>query len=92
MVDERFSVKKDPGAKLPYSIDWTLWLEGETIVASTWSVPTGITKVSDSFTSKVTTIWLEGGTAGSDYQVVNHVTTSGNKQDERTIFVYVRNR
>ena len=82
---------KTPSAKLDYSEDWSDWLQdGETITASTWSVPTGITKTADSFDVSATTIWVEEGTDGEDYDLVNYITTSAGRKDDRTIKIKVR--
>lgn len=91
---------KDPQAKLDYSVDWTAgeggsWLQtGETITASTWTVPAGITQSTPapSFTGTKTTIWLTGGTVGVNYAVVNHITTNQGREDDRTIHIHVANR
>ena len=76
-------------------------LQGETISTSTWTVPTGITKDSDGKAavtihgviygaSTVTTIWLSSGTAGTDYDCVNRVVTSGSRTLEKTLRIKVR--
>ena len=84
---------KDPEAKLDYSVDWIDWLEsGEVIVTSTWTVPSGITKDSDSNSDSAATIWLLGGTAGEEYKVVNHVVTDTPREDDRMLTIKVRNR
>jgi len=66
---------KHPTATLDYMLDWTPWLEGDAILTSTWTVPTGLTKDSESFTEKTTTVWLSGGSDGTQYTVVNRITT-----------------
>lgn len=88
---------KDPAAVLDYGIDWDdeddPWLaSGETITASAWTVATGITKDSDSFSDTVTTVWLSGGTAGEEYDIKNTITTSAGRTDERTLTVKVDQR
>jgi len=84
---------KDPQAVLDYAVDWSDWLaSGETISTSTWAVPSGVTKDSDSSTTTKATIWLSGGTAGEDYDLVNHVITSSSREDDRTITVAVRQK
>lgn len=84
---------KDPDAKLDYGFDWSDWLgTTETITTSTWTVPTGITKISDSKTDTLTTIWLSGGTHGANYSLVNHIKTNANREDDRTHIIKVRNR
>jgi hypothetical protein len=90
-VAERFI--KDPSATLDYKIDWTQWLVvGDTISTSTWSVPTGITKDTDTTNTTYTTIWLSGGTDGTKYTITNHVTTNTGRVDERSITIEVKNR
>ena len=64
---------KDPDATLDYIIDWSEWLDTDTISTSTWTVPTGLTNVSDSNTTTTATIWLSGGTAGQRYTVSNRI-------------------
>lgn len=83
---------KDPNATLDYQIDWSAWLGTDTITASTWIVPTGITKTNDTFTSTTATIWLAGGTVGSQYVVTNRITTGGGRTEDRSITVVVRDR
>lgn len=84
---------KDPDAILDYGFDWTDWLAtAETISSITWTVPTGITKTSEEQTTKIATVWLSGGTAGSNYSVACKIVTSGNRTDERTMTIRVKNR
>jgi hypothetical protein len=75
---------KDPDEVVDYSIDWTARLESDTIVASSWIVPSGITRNSDSFTPTSTTIWLQGGTDGAAYSFVNRVITAGGRTFDQT--------
>ncbi len=62
-------------------------LQGATIASSDWTVPSGLTEASATTsaisiqgvsyaTNTVATIYLNGGTAGTDYTVVNQITTS----------------
>jgi len=86
---------KDPNAVLDYSIDWSTWLAtSETITASSWTVPTGITQTTPapSFTNTITTIWLLGGTVGTTYTLTNHITTNQGRQDDRSITIQVVER
>lgn len=86
------SFPKDPDAILDYSIDWETWLDGDTISTSTWIVPTGITKDSDTYSTTATVIWLSGGTAGSSYSLTNRITTAGGRTEDRTIEILVKER
>lgn len=85
---------KDPDAVLDYYVNWAPWLNGDTIVTSTWTVPSGITKDSDSHTDSLVTIWLSGGTAGAEYTLVNHIVTASvpPKKEDRTITIIMKQR
>lgn len=83
---------KDPSAVLDYQIDWETWLDGDTISTSTWTVPSGITQDSETETTTTATIWLSGGTAQTNYNVVNKIVTAAGRTDERTIRIMVRER
>ena len=86
---------KDPSDVLDYVINWAAQLTqdgSDTIATSTWTVPTGITQASESETTTAATIWLSGGTAGTDYDCVNKIVTAASRTYERTITIKVRNR
>ena len=84
---------KDPDAVLDYTFDWSSWLtDGETISSHIATVVSGITKDSDSESAGIVTIWLSGGTHGSDYLVACKITTSLDRTDERTINIRCRDR
>ena len=85
--------KKDPDATLDYSVDWGTWMESsETLSVSTWVVPSGITKDSDTISGTEAVAWLSGGTAGSTYELTNRITTDAGRTDDRSITIYVRQR
>ena len=75
-------------------------LQGATIATATWTVLAGITKVLDVITSvtingiaysasTVCTIWLSGGTAGTDYTLACKITTSDGRTLNHSIIVPV---
>lgn len=85
--------RKDPQAKLDYSIDWgTLgWLVGgDTLSSASWTVPSGLTKVSETNSTTSATVWLSGGTDGTDYDITCHVVTVAGREDDRTLRIQVR--
>lgn len=85
-------VSKDPDARLDYTMDWSGALaSGDTISTSSWVLPSGITLYAQSNTSSATVAWLQGGTAGSVYPVVNRIVTANGVNDDRTIQVVVEN-
>jgi hypothetical protein len=83
---------KDPDAVLDYQVDWSSWLDTDTISTSVWTVPAGITEDSESETTTAATIWVSGGTAGTDYDLVNEIVTAGGRTDNRTITIQVREK
>lgn len=83
---------KDPDEHLDYLIDWSgdLGSDADTITASTWIVPTGITKTTDSFAATATKIWLSGGSVGNTYTLTNRVTTALGRIMERSVQLSIR--
>lgn len=81
---------KDADAVLDYNIDWSDWLAtGDTIIASSWAVDTGLNEDSDSNTTTITTVWVSGGTVGDTYKLVNSIETGDGREDDRTITIRV---
>ena len=95
---------KDPDAVLDYKFDWKAstngtgdsdWLAaGETISAHVIDEDTGITVDSSALSDANTsvTVWLSGGTAGTDYSVRCEIDTSASRTDERTMIIKCRER
>jgi hypothetical protein len=84
---------KDPNAVKPYGVDWEGFLDtGDTISSVSWTVPSGITKDSESNTNTVASLVLSGGTAGVDYEIVCQITTANGIVEEQSIVVPVRDR
>lgn len=82
--------QKDPAAIREYGLEWKEGLT-DPIVASAWTVPTGIVNQADDFTASVATIIVSGGTLDQDYELLNHVTFTSGQEDERSILIQVRN-
>ncbi len=82
---------KDPDAVLDYGHEWALEPD-ETLTASVWAAPAGISLDSDTFqpSGGRTTVWLSGGEEGAVYRLVNRITTSQGRTDEKTLRVWVR--
>jgi hypothetical protein len=71
---------KDPNAVLDYLFDWGPFLEGDTIQSSSLpAFPAGLTLVTQSTSDEEVTIWLSGGTGGSDYTITNRIETTGGR-------------
>lgn len=84
---------KDPDEVLDYQIDWSKRVANtDAIVSSTWIVPTGITKDSDSFTDFATIIWLSSGTLDEEYTLTNRVTTTEGRTMDQSVDIKIRTK
>ena len=87
---------KDPGASVDYAIDWSQYLDGETIVASAWSVAPeeegGVAIEDASFDTDRAAARMSGGVAGHVYSLSNQVTLSDGSSDARSIALRVEER
>lgn len=69
--------KKAPNESKDYGVDWSPYVDnGTTIISSSWTLPSGITQVTNSVDGLTTVIRLSGGTAGTKYVLENSITTS----------------
>jgi hypothetical protein len=84
--------RKDPDAIVDFGVPWAAWLVSDTITASAWLVPTGITSVLQTNTTTSATIWLSGGTVGTEYALRNRITTVGGRTQDQTIYVTIEER
>ena len=83
---------KDPNEVLDYVVDWSERLSGDTIANSSWTMPPGITKDSDSRTTTTTTIWLSGGTIGESYSMVCRIVTAGGRTMDQTCKIKIKEK
>ncbi len=82
--------QKDPDATLDYTFNWAAWLTGgDTISASSWIVPTGITATSPTHTGTTASALLSGGTTGQQYTCVNRITTVNGLIDDRSLLLSI---
>lgn len=101
--------KKSPNARLSYSINWatsetylndgsssdTGWLQGDTIVSSTWTITgldTALVEEGSSYNDVVATIEISAGTTNTNYTLTNLITTASGDIDERSINICVTER
>jgi hypothetical protein len=82
-------LSKSVTATKDFGVDWTNWLGSDTIATSSWTVPAGITEVTRSNTTKITTIWLSGGTLGTAYTLTNTITTAGGRSETAQITISI---
>ncbi|HYD13199.1 MAG TPA: hypothetical protein VEC11_10165 [Allosphingosinicella sp.] len=87
---------KDPHARVDYAIDWSPYLDGQTIEASLWTVEPdeagGIAAEETSFEPGRSAARLAGGLTGHSYTVSNRVTFSDGTTDVRSITLRVEPR
>lgn len=74
---------KDPDSRLDYQLNYYSWLNGDSISTSTWIIGSGITQSTGSYvpvyTGTTATIWLEGGTTDTNYDITNRITTAAGR-------------
>lgn len=87
---------KDPQSRVDYAIDWSGYLDGQTVAASLWTVSPeeagGVAVDAASFDLNRTAARLIGGVVGHIYQIGNRVTLSDGSVDERSITLRVEER
>lgn len=81
---------QDPDETKDYERDWSTELGADTIATSTWTPDTGITVDSDSHDTTTATVWISGGTDGTNYDVLNTVTTAGGRTLEHSLQFRIR--
>lgn len=85
------TLTKDPNDSLDYQINWARWLsDGETVAASAWTVPSGLTLVASSFTTTTTIARISGGTVSQTYNVQNRITTSSGQIKDESVNLRIR--
>ena len=80
---------KDPDSTTYFTIDWSVDLGTDTISLSDWSIETGITEEDASFTDTTATIWVSGGTLGTEYLLTNRIVTAGGMTLDKTFPIIV---
>lgn len=83
-------VTKDPDATARYGVQWSDYLDGDTISSVSWVVPAGITNAAASVSGTVAYISLSGGTANTDYVITCRMTSTGGVIEDQTFTVQVR--
>jgi hypothetical protein len=83
------TVFKSPNAVKRVQVDWTDWLKGANITASSFTADAGLNVQSQGRNGAVCEVFLTGGTLKSVYNVVNQITDSLGRVEERTFRVSV---
>jgi hypothetical protein len=72
------------------TLDWSDDLNGSTISTSTWTVPTGLTNVTDTSSTTTASIRLSASATGT-YTVLNTITTAAAETLQVGVTVTVSN-
>lgn len=83
---------KDKDATMDFGVDWSEWLDGDTIRTSSWTVPTGLTQEVVSHSNGIAVIFISSGTDGETYTLLNRITTSAGRTDDRTISIRIHEK
>ena len=87
---------KDPNEVKDYDLIWTNELAGDTIVSSTWTLPTGAAlaisnpSFASTSTSSITKVWLSGGILGQVYTLTNTVVTTLGRTEDATVQILIK--
>ncbi|MBC8158275.1 MAG: hypothetical protein H8E94_02975 [Alphaproteobacteria bacterium] len=84
--DGYWSISMDPNEVRDITIDWTGWLEGDTVSTSAFA-PTSLTENSESNTTTSSTCWVTSPADPYGYTKCTIVTASG-RTKKLTIRVY----
>ena len=83
---------KDPDSTLDYSVDWTNWLNGDTIQSVVWNVSPGITIVSQGMFENQSRVWLSGGILDRTYTVQCLMTTVGGRTESYSFELHIEQK
>lgn len=84
-----FLYEKDPAENANIIVDWTTWLEGDTIASSSWTVPAPFLIGTDGHNVSTANVWIDGGELGEHYFLSNEVTTVTGRSGKRTVVVRI---
>lgn len=77
------------GERIPISINWVPWLDGDTIAASSWEVP-DVTASNLSHTINTSTVWIDDLIGGSKHLGVAQITTSTGRRLRLGVVIRVK--
>jgi hypothetical protein len=85
-----YSFIKTSTEVLDYQINWSDWLDGDTISTASWTVSAGLTEGTNSNTTTTSTVWLSGGVDGHSYLATNTIVTASSRTGVRSLNIFVR--
>lgn len=76
-------IRMDPNSRRDFVVDWSAFLQaggGDVLFTATWTADPGITILTTppyapSTTASLATVWLTGGTPGTNYRITCRATT-----------------
>lgn len=82
---------QDPSAILDYRLDWTDWLDGDTITSGTFSASPTLPAIiiQQATGTAIGTVWIANGISGVTYEINHHIETLGGRTDERTFSIAI---
>lgn len=74
-----WTIEEGPQDTLDYTLNCIAWLVTDTILTATWTVPTGITKASESRTTTTASVWLANPVHQNNYIIQCKIVTAGGR-------------
>ncbi len=81
--------KKVAAAVIDYAVDFTAYLNGDTLATKTVTAESGLTVDSSAISGDDIRAFVSGGTAGTTYSLYFGFTTAAGITDERTVKIAV---
>ncbi len=95
MSDDKWVKIKDGDAVLDYLWNWTTYLGDDTLTDAAFTVNDAsednkVALDDSAFTATTATAWLSGGETATKPTVTCHITTAAGRQDDRTLYLNIR--
>lgn len=78
---------KDADARLDYLFSWAAYLaaDADGIASAAVEAPAGLTVTGTTITASTVRVFVEGGTPGTTYPVVNRIATNGGRKEDQVL-------
>jgi len=84
-----YATEKRDVEVVDFTFDWTTAIGADTIAGSVWTLPAGVTAVSQTYTPTSATVRLSGGQGNYNYELTNAITTASGLVMTQDLFVPV---
>jgi hypothetical protein len=89
-IDSAFPVVyKSPQSVKRVIVDWSQWIDGQTIKSSSWTCP-DLQLANTSFSDDRTTVFVGGGELEKTYTLTNRISDSSGRIEERSVTISVK--